>query len=83
MLLLLSSLLGRECPAPTHREMLSLADLGDHILRDIGLRRTDLYAVPVERLRRVCCTGMARRWAEFVARLRSVIAPAPVSCCRS
>ena len=46
MLILLSSLLRRERPAATHSEMLSLADLDDHLLRDIGLRRTDLYAVP-------------------------------------
>ena len=27
---------------PAHR----LADVGDHLLRDLGLRRTDLYALP-------------------------------------
>ena len=27
---------------PAHR----LADLDDHLLRDLGLRRTDLYALP-------------------------------------
>jgi uncharacterized protein YjiS (DUF1127 family) len=49
MIVLLSSLL-RERQAITHREILSLSHLDDHLLRDIGLRRTDLYAVPVERL---------------------------------
>jgi hypothetical protein len=82
MIVLLSSLLrGRR--AATHREMLSLSHLDDHILRDIGLRRTDLYAVPMERLRPACCTGATRRWAAFVTRLRNVVAPAPVPCCRS
>jgi hypothetical protein len=83
MLVLLSSLLGRERPAATHSEMLSLADLDDNLLRDIGLRRTDLYAVPVERLRPACCMGPTRRWAEFVSRLRNVLAPEPVPCCQS
>ena len=83
MLLLLSSLLGRKCHTATHREMLSLAHLDDHILRDIGLRRTDLYAIPMERLRPVCCVGVARLWAELVSRLRSVLAPESVPCCRS
>ena len=29
-------------PGPAHR----LAGLDDHLLRDLGLRRTDLYALP-------------------------------------
>jgi uncharacterized protein YjiS (DUF1127 family) len=82
MLALLSTLL-RKHRAATHREMLSLTDLGDHILRDIGLRRTDLYAVPVDRIRPACCSKAACRWAEVVAHLRSLLAPAPVPCCRS
>ena len=82
MILLLSSLFrGRR--VATHREMLSLSDLDDRLLRDIGLQRTDLYAVPVERLRPACCTGATRRWAGFVARLRSALSPEPVSCCQS
>jgi len=83
MILLLSSLLGRERPAATDREMLSLADLDDHLLRDIGLRRTDLYAVPVERLRPACCSKAAYRWAKLVTRLRPLLVPEPVPCCRS
>ena len=66
MLTLLSSFLGRERPVATHREMLSLADLDDHLLRDIGLRRIELHAVPVQRLLPACCSKAARRWAEFV-----------------
>ena len=83
MLILLSSRLGRERPAATHSEMLSLADLDDHLLWDIGLRRTDLYAVPVERLLPACCSKAAHRWAELMTRLRNALAPGPVPCCRS
>jgi hypothetical protein len=82
MLILVSFLLGRKRPATTHREILSLADLDDHLLRDIGLRRADLYAVPVEWLRPACCSRAARRWAEFMTRLRNILAPDPVPCCR-
>jgi hypothetical protein len=82
MILLLSSLFrGRR--VATHREILSLWHLDDRLLRDIGLRRTDLYAVPVQRLHPACCTRATRRWAEFVTRLRSAFAPEPVSCCQS
>jgi len=83
MLTLPSSLLGRERPVATHREMLSLRDLDDHVLRDIGLRRIELHAVPVERLLLPCCSGVTRRWAELVARLRNVLSPEPVPCCQS
>ena len=83
MLVFLSSLLGRNRPASTYSEMLSLADLDDHLLRDIGLRRTDLYAVPVERLLPACCTKAAHRWAELLIRLRNALAPEPVPCCQS
>jgi hypothetical protein len=72
-----------EHPTATSREMLSLRDLDDHVLRDIGLRRTDLFAVPQERLRAACCTGTTRRWAELVARLRNMLSPEPVPCCQS
>ena len=84
MLILLSSLLGRERPAATHSEMLSLADLDDHLLRDIGLRRTDLYAVPVERLLPACCSKAAHRWAELRRPACATSSlPEPVPCCRS
>jgi Domain of unknown function (DUF1127) len=83
MLTLLSSYLGRERPAATHREMLSLGDLDDHLLRDIGLRPIELHAVPVERLLPACCSRAVRRWAEFVTRLRNAIAPKPIPCCQS
>ncbi len=39
---------------PAHR----LAVVGDHLLRDLGLRRTDLYALPhlhAARLTAACC----------------------------
>jgi hypothetical protein len=83
MLTLLSSLLGRKRPVVTHREMLSLRDLDDHLLRDIGLRRVELHAVPVERLLPACCSGATRRWANLVARLRNALSPEPVPCCQS
>ena len=80
---LLSSFLGRERPVATHREMLSLANLDDHLLRDIGLRRIELHAVPVQRLHPACCSKAAHRWAELMTRLRNVLSPEPVPCCRS
>ena len=83
MLTLLSSFLGREPHAATHREMLSLGNLDDHLLRDIGLRRVELHAVPVEQLLPACCSRATRRWAEFGARLRNVLSPEPVPCCQS
>jgi len=49
MLVLISPLLGRERPGVTRGERLSMAGFDDHLLRDIGLRWTDLHAVSVER----------------------------------
>ena len=54
-----------------------LAELDDHILRDIGLRRTDLYALRAlhpSRIKEACC------------RLRSLLfrllaGGQPASCC--
>ncbi|SCZ08701.1 DUF1127 domain-containing protein [Microvirga guangxiensis] len=83
MLTLLSSFLRREQPVATHREMLSLRDLDDHLLRDIGLRRIELHAVAAERLLPACCSRATRRWAELVARLRNALSPEPVPCCQS
>jgi hypothetical protein len=83
MIALPASRLGRERPVATHREVLSLGDLDDHLLRDIGLRRVELHAVPVERFLPACCSNAARRWAELIGRIRSALAPAPVPCCRS
>jgi hypothetical protein len=56
---------------PAHR----LAEVGDHLLRDLGLRRTDLYALPhlhAARLRAACC-----RFRDVVLRLL----PGRPSCC--
>jgi uncharacterized protein YjiS (DUF1127 family) len=66
MIVLLSSLL-RERQAAIHSEILSLSHLDDHLLRDIGLRRTDLYAVPVERLRPACCQAQGAVGPSFSA----------------
>lgn len=70
---------------PEHREMLALADLDDGTLRDIGLRRTDLYAVPASRLIQPpsCRTKAAlrRRWSTLTNSLRRTFSLETVSCC--
>ncbi|MDF2810735.1 MAG: hypothetical protein K0S56_1766 [Microvirga sp.] len=68
---------------PDHREMLALADLDDGILRDIGLRRTDLYAIPTRRLIQPSCRTMSqrRRWSALANRLRRTFTLATISCC--
>jgi hypothetical protein len=69
---------------PEHREMLSLADLDDGILRDIGLRRTDLYAIPARRLiQPQSCRAKGRRWrwSTLVNSLRRTFSLGTVSCC--
>jgi hypothetical protein len=49
------------CAAKATRSGVSarrLADLDDHLLHDLGLRRTDLYALPhlhAARLKAACC----------------------------
>ena len=58
---------------PAHR----LAGLDDHLLRDLGLRRTDLYALPrlqSERVKAACC-----RLRDVAFRFLS--GRPPLSCC--
>jgi hypothetical protein len=58
---------------PAHR----LAGLDDHLLRDLGLRRTDLYALPhlqSARVNAACC-----RLRDVAFRLLS--GRPPFSCC--
>ena len=58
---------------PAHR----LAALDDHLLRDLGLRRTDLYALPhlqTARIKAACC-----RLRDVAFRLLS--RRRPLSCC--
>ena len=83
MLVLISPLLGRERPGVTRGERLSMAGFDDHLLRDIGLRWTDLHAVSVERLLPACCSKAAHLWAKVMTRLHKILAPEPVPCCRS
>jgi hypothetical protein len=55
MPVLLPSFLGRKSRAASRREMLSLARLDDHLMRDIGLRPTSMpsrRSVPVPRAAR-------------------------------
>jgi uncharacterized protein YjiS (DUF1127 family) len=79
----LSSLMSRERPAATRGEMQSLSDFNNHLLRDIGLRPSDLYAASVERKLPACCPTAAHRWANLMRRLHKILAPEPVVCCRS
>ena len=79
MLALLSSSSRTGGPA-THRQMLSLGDLDDHLLRDIGLRRIDLHAVPAQRLLPAAAQGPVAG-TSFVDRVRDGFAPRPASCC--
>ena len=54
-----------------------LAELDDHTLRDIGLRRTDLYAIGdlhASRIKAACC-----RLGDVAFRL--LAGPRPASCC--
>ncbi|WP_162419832.1 DUF1127 domain-containing protein [Microvirga brassicacearum] len=67
---------------PEHREMLALADLDDGTLRDIGLRRTDLYAIPAKRLIQPrSCRTRRRRWSTITNSLRRAFSFATISCC--
>ncbi len=65
-------------------EVRILADLDDHLLSDIGLRRTDVraaLALPLHRdpsrwLKEVCCQGRT-----LMERARGAFAPSPAACC--
>ena len=62
----------------------ALSDLDDHLLRDIGLERTDVLAAlaqprhrdPSRMLKILCCHGRV-----FIERVRDGFAPRPASCC--
>lgn len=66
------------------RQVAALAELDDHLLRDIGLERTDVLAAlaqprhrdPSRMLKILCCHGRI-----LVDRLRSGLAPEPAPCC--
>ncbi|MEE1654948.1 DUF1127 domain-containing protein [Microvirga sp. CF3062] len=70
--------------ARTRRQVAMLSELDDHLLEDIGLRRTDvrtalaqpLYRNPSRMLRELCCQGN-----NLFKRLQDAIAPEPVACC--
>ncbi|MBD2751249.1 DUF1127 domain-containing protein [Microvirga sp. BT688] len=66
------------------RQVVALGELDDHLLRDIGLERTDvvaalahpLYRDPSRMLKILCCHGRV-----FIERVRDGFAPRPASCC--
>ena len=70
--------------ARNRRHVVTLGELDDHLLRDIGLKRTDVLAAlaqprhrdPLRMLRILCCHGRV-----FVERVRDGFAPRPASCC--
>ena len=70
--------------ARNRRHVVALGELDDHLLRDIGLQRTDVLAVlsqprhrnPSWMLKILCCHGRV-----FVERVRDGFAPRPASCC--
>lgn len=81
---LLSALLSLGRTAKRRRDMLALAELDDHILRDIGLQRADIQAAlaqpfyrdPSPKLKAACC-----RSRSLLDNFRTAFAPAPVACC--
>jgi uncharacterized protein YjiS (DUF1127 family) len=66
------------------RQVVALGELDDHLLRDIGLQRTDVVAAlaqpryrdPSRMLKVLCCHGRV-----LVERVREGFAPRPASCC--
>jgi hypothetical protein len=78
------SLPGFGRPDATRHEMLAMVALDDRTLRDIGVRRTDLYAVPAQLVRHATARrpGVTRlNWRDFVSRLLPARNPEPVPCC--
>ncbi|MFC4171529.1 DUF1127 domain-containing protein [Microvirga sp. GCM10011540] len=80
----LSTLLRLARAARNRRQVAALGELDNHLLRDIGLERTDIlsalaqpgYRDPSRMLKILCCQGRA-----FVERVRDGFAPRPASCC--
>jgi|GEM_PF-1611177 len=70
--------------ARNRRHVVALGELDDHLLRDIGLERTDVLAAlaqprhrdPSRMLKILCCHGRV-----FIERVRDGFAPRPTSCC--
>jgi hypothetical protein len=76
MLATLSCLIHMAKTASAGRSVHQLAELDDHTLRDIGLRRTDLYALRdlhASRIKAACC-----RLRDLAFRLAGGRTP---SCC--
>jgi uncharacterized protein YjiS (DUF1127 family) len=75
----------RLAPAARNRQhVAALGELDDHLLRDIGLERTDVLAAlaqpryrdPSRMLEILCCHGRV-----FVERVRDGFAPRSATCC--
>jgi uncharacterized protein YjiS (DUF1127 family) len=70
--------------ARNRRHVAALGELDDHLLRDIGLERTDVLTAlaqprhrdPSRMLKALCCHGRV-----FIERVRDGFAPRPASCC--
>jgi uncharacterized protein YjiS (DUF1127 family) len=70
--------------ARNRRQIVPLSKLDDHLLRDIGLQRTDILAAlaqPLHRdpshvLKALCC-----RSGLLIKHLRDATAPQPILCC--
>jgi uncharacterized protein YjiS (DUF1127 family) len=80
----LSTLLRLARAARNRRQVVALAELDDHLLRDIGLQRTDVLTAlaqprhrdPSRMLKILCCHGRV-----LIERVRDGFAPRPASCC--
>jgi uncharacterized protein YjiS (DUF1127 family) len=70
--------------ARNRRQVVALGELDDHLLRDIGLQRSDVLAAlaqpryrdPSRMLKILCCHGRV-----FIERVRDGFALKPASCC--
>lgn len=84
MLAFLSPLLALIRAAKNRRAVLALAELDDHMLRDIGLRRADIRAVltlplphdPSQALKEICC-----RLRAVTDRFLCACEAKPAPCC--
>ncbi|NBJ12828.1 DUF1127 domain-containing protein [Microvirga arsenatis] len=70
--------------ARNRQQVVALGELDDHLLRDIGLERSDVLSAlaqprhrdPSRMLKLLCCHSRV-----FIERVRDGFAPRPASCC--